>query len=57
MSILIRRFCADRSGSTAVEYGLVVALIAVVIVGAVTTVGANLSTQFNTVAANLAPAA
>jgi pilus assembly protein Flp/PilA len=39
----------DR-GATAVEYGLMVALIAVVVIVAVTLLGENLSTLFNTVA-------
>ncbi|MGZ4599875.1 MAG: Flp family type IVb pilin [Oryzihumus sp.] len=38
---------SDR-GATAVEYGLMVALIAIVIIGAVTLLGGNLSTLFNT---------
>jgi len=40
---------SDR-GVTAVEYGLLAALIAVVIIGAVTTLGTNLNNTFNTVA-------
>ena len=40
----IKRFFADQSGATAIEYGLIVALIAVVIIGAVTTLGTNLNT-------------
>ena len=47
------RFVQDRSGATAIEYGLIVALIAVFIIGAVTSVGSNLSTQFNAVASKL----
>ena len=43
------RFLRDQSGATAIEYGLIAALIAVVIIGAVTTVGTNLSTNFTTV--------
>ncbi len=42
------RFIADRSGATAIEYGLIVALIAVVIIGAVTTLGTNLNTSLST---------
>jgi pilus assembly protein Flp/PilA len=42
------RFLADRSGATAIEYGLIVALIAVVIIGAVTALGSNLNTTFST---------
>ena len=38
-----------EQGATAVEYGLMVALIAVVIIVAVTLLGTNLSTLFNTV--------
>jgi pilus assembly protein Flp/PilA len=50
---LISRFVRDESGATAIEYGLIAALIAVVIVAAVSLVGTNLSTTFNTVATNL----
>jgi len=42
----------DR-GATAVEYGLMVALIAIVIIGAVTLLGTNLSGLFNTVATSV----
>lgn len=40
----------DESGASAVEYGLLVALIAVVIITAVTTLGTNLSGKFSSVA-------
>ena len=40
----------DDKGATAVEYGLMVALIAVVIIGAVTLLGGNLNTMFNNIA-------
>jgi len=43
----------EDEGATAVEYGLMVALIAVVIIGAVTTLGTNLSTVFNDVAGKI----
>jgi pilus assembly protein Flp/PilA len=56
MSSFIQRFYADESGATAIEYGLIVALIAVVIITAVTTVGTNLSTAFNAVATSTAAA-
>ncbi len=46
----IRKLFKDESGASAVEYGLLVALIAVVIIAAVTTLGGNLSSQFNSVA-------
>jgi len=42
-----------RAGATAIEYGLIVALIAVVVIGAVTQVGTNLSTTFNTIASSV----
>ncbi|MGH6984684.1 MAG: Flp family type IVb pilin [Stellaceae bacterium] len=43
----------DDAGATAIEYGLIAALIAVVIVTAVSTVGSRLSTTFNNVASAL----
>lgn len=43
----------DDAGATAIEYGLIAALIAVVIVTAVTTVGTKLSATFNSVAGSL----
>lgn len=44
------RFFKDESGATAIEYGLIAALIAVVIIAAVTTLGTKLSDTFSTVA-------
>jgi pilus assembly protein Flp/PilA len=41
----------EEKGATAVEYGLMVALIAVVIIGAVTLLGNNLNAMFNAIAA------
>ena len=49
----IRHFVADEQGVTAMEYGLIAALIAVVIIGAVTNVGTNLKAVFQYVADNL----
>ncbi len=49
MTNFVRRFCRDESGATAIEYGLIAALIAVVIITAVTTVGTNLRGKFNTI--------
>jgi pilus assembly protein Flp/PilA len=46
-------FFKDEEGATAVEYGLLVALIAVVIIAAVTLIGTNLSARLNEVAQNL----
>lgn len=53
MKYLAKRFLRDESGATAIEYGLIAALIAVVIITAVTTVGTNLTTTFNAVATGL----
>jgi pilus assembly protein Flp/PilA len=54
MRNLFRRFADDQSGVTAIEYGLIAALIAVVIITAVTTVGTDLSKTFNSIATALA---
>ncbi len=53
MSKFVTRFMKDESGATAIEYGLIVALIAVVIITAVTTVGTNLKTSFTTVGTSI----
>jgi len=45
-----RNFIECDEGATAVEYGLMVALIAVVIIGFVAAIGTNLSTVFDTIA-------
>jgi pilus assembly protein Flp/PilA len=47
---LTKQFLRDESGATAIEYGLIAALIAVVIITAVTSVGTNLTTTFTTIA-------
>jgi pilus assembly protein Flp/PilA len=46
----ISAFLRDESGATAIEYGLIAALISVVIITAVRTVGSNLTTTFTSVA-------
>ena len=53
MTALFARFVHDDTGATAIEYGLIAALIAVVIIAAVTTVGTNLTTTFTTVSNQL----
>jgi pilus assembly protein Flp/PilA len=53
MNQFISRFLKDESGATAIEYGLIAAGIAVVIIAAVNTVGSNLSTTLDTVASSL----
>jgi pilus assembly protein Flp/PilA len=47
------RFLKDESGATAIEYGMIVALISVLIIGSVTIIGTKLSTAFSTVASAL----
>jgi len=47
---MIKNFLSNESGATAIEYGLIAALIAVVIIGAVTAVGTSLNTTFGSVA-------
>lgn len=49
----LRRLINDRIGVTAIEYGLIAALIAVAAVVVMGTVGTNLSSTFNTVASSL----
>lgn len=49
MHSLLTSFIRDEAGATAIEYGLIVALIAVVIVTAVTNLGTKLNTAFKTV--------
>ena len=46
MSKFVTRFLKDESGATAIEYGLIVALIAVVIIAAVTAIGTTLNDTF-----------
>jgi pilus assembly protein Flp/PilA len=46
---MIKDFFQDETGASAVEYGLLVALIAVVIIGAVSTLGTTISTMFTSV--------
>ena len=50
---LISRFVRGNSGATAIEYGLIAAIIAVVIITAVTAVGTQLSTTFNNISTHV----
>ena len=52
MNTLIR-FAKCQSGATAIEYGLIAALISIVIITAVTSLGTNVSATFNKVATGL----
>lgn len=53
MKNLFSRFVRDESGATAIEYGLIAALIAVVIITTVTTLGTQLALTFKTIAGHL----
>jgi pilus assembly protein Flp/PilA len=53
MNMLFSRFVRDESGATAIEYGLIAALIAVVIIGALQAIGTNLTATLTTVANSL----
>jgi len=53
---VIRAFANDESGATAIEYGLIAALVSVAAIGALTAMGSSLSTMFNTVSSALSGA-
>jgi pilus assembly protein Flp/PilA len=53
MSKLMSRFVRNESGATAIEYGLIAALVAVVLVSALGAMGTNLSATFNKISGNL----
>jgi len=52
---MIARFIQDENGATAIEYGLIASLIAVVIITAVGTLGSNLDETFSNVAEHVQP--
>ena len=45
----LKLFCGDESGATAIEYGLIAALVSVAAISALTTMGNSLNTMFGTV--------
>jgi pilus assembly protein Flp/PilA len=53
---IVARFANDESGATAIEYGLIAALIAVGIIAAATTLGSSLSGLFDRISGHLAAA-
>ena len=53
MQNLVNRFIKDESGATAIEYGLIAALIAVALIGGATQLGKSLDDKFGDVAATL----
>ena len=57
MFAMVQYFCRDESGATAIEYGLIAALISVAAIAAMGAMGDSLQTLFNTVAGELNNAA
>lgn len=55
MSKHFMRFINDESGATAIEYGLIAALIGTAIIAAVTTVGSELTNTFTKIGLNIKP--
>ncbi|TNM66450.1 Flp family type IVb pilin [Aliirhizobium smilacinae] len=53
MSKIFARFREDESGATAIEYGLIAALISVAIIAGASTLGNNLGNAFNNIAAKV----
>ena len=51
----VKRFLVSEDGPTAVEYAVMMALIIVVVIGTVTTIGTNANSQFDTVGKTIAP--
>ena len=49
MSKFVTRFLKDESGATAIEYGLIAALIAAVLITALTAIGSNLNVKFDSI--------
>ena len=53
MKSILKKFFADESGATAIEYGLIAAGISLVIIAAVNGIGGKLSTTFDTINTSL----
>ena len=56
MKSIFARFAKDESGATAIEYGLIAALISVVIIGVLSSIGTNLNAKFQAISDQLATA-
>ncbi|WP_416878193.1 Flp family type IVb pilin [Litorimonas sp.] len=56
MQNLVNRFIQDESGATAIEYGLIAALIAVALIGGATQLGSAIDTKFNDAATSVSGA-
>jgi pilus assembly protein Flp/PilA len=57
MTNLLKRFVRNESGATAIEYGLIAALIALAITAGATTLGTNLGAKFTEISGKLGAAA
>lgn len=53
---MFKRFLKDESGATAIEYGLIAALIAIGIIAGARTIGTQLGTTFDTIGTDLTSA-
>jgi pilus assembly protein Flp/PilA len=53
MQNLVTRYINDESGATAIEYGLIAALIGVAIIAGARTLGTNLNTKFDEIATEI----
>ena len=56
MPSILARFLTDESGATAIEYGLIAALVSVAAIGALTALGGSLNTMFQTVSSAVSTA-
>ena len=53
MQLCVRRFLRAERGATAIEYGVIISLIFIVIIGAVTLFATNATAMFFTIASNV----
>ena len=56
MTALVRSFVMDESGATAIEYGLIAALVSLTIIGATTLLGTTIRNTFTSVSSTVASA-
>ena len=56
MIAMFKNFVADESGATAIEYGLIAALVSIAAIGALTAVGSQLDTTFTAISGALGTA-
>jgi pilus assembly protein Flp/PilA len=52
-AVMLRKFFGDEGGATAIEYGMIAALIAVALIGTLKVVGTQLDAKFGTIAVQL----